>query len=59
MGPENGDQKMIAELFGVQPGDIKRPTQGEIGLLIGQQAASFHPVRRKAVSNLVLMENDF
>ena len=56
---EKVDKERIAELVGVQPGVIKRPTQGEIDMLIGQQAASLHPVRKRAVGNLVLMENDF
>ena len=56
---EKVDSKMIGELLGVSSDAISRPENGEIDILIGQQAASFHPVRKKAVGNLILMENEF
>jgi len=56
---EKVDSKMIAEILGVSSNAINRPEHGEIDILIGQQAASFHPVRKKAVGNLILMENEF
>ena len=49
----------IAEIFQVDPSSLNRPCDGEIDMLIGQQVASLHPVRFKAVGNLILMKNEF
>ena len=56
---ESINHEVISEMLGVSASALKRPNQGEIDVLIGQQAASLHPVRSKAVGNLVLMENEF
>ena len=56
---EKVDVNLIGEILGVASSTINRPVQGEINLLIGQQAASLHPVRKRAVGNLILMENGF
>jgi hypothetical protein len=53
------DVKVVGEILGVSSSAINRPVHGEIHLLIGQQSASLHPVRKRAVGNLVLMENAF
>ena len=50
---------MIGAILGVSSSAMNRPVCGEIDILIGQQAASLHPVRKKAVGNLILMENGF
>ena len=49
----------ISEIFQMEPTAINRPEEGEIDVLIGQQVASLHPVRIKAVGNLILMKNEF
>ena len=56
---ERVSYETIAEILGVKPCDVSRPIRGEIEILIGQQAASLHPVRVKAVGNLILMKNEF
>ena len=56
---ERVNYETIAEILGVKPCDVSRPIRGEIEILIGQQAASLHPVRVKAVGNLILMKNEF
>ena len=53
------DHKAIAEIFQMKPIGINRPNSGEVDVLIGQQAASLHPVRIKAVGDLILMKNEF
>ena len=56
---EKANVKIIGEILGVPSAILNRPAQGEIDMLIGQQSASLHPVRKRAVGNLILMENGF
>ena len=53
------DLQEAAKLLRVKPSEINRPSSGEIDLLIGQQYAAFHPVRRKASGHLILMSSEF
>ena len=49
----------IVEIFQMDPNSLNRPCDGDIDMLIGQQVAALHPVRCKAVGNLILMKNEF
>ena len=49
----------IACLLQIPETSLKRPLEGEIDVLIGQQYAGLHPVRISSNGHLVLMENEF
>ena len=49
----------IASLLQIPEGELNRPQEGEIDILIGQQYAALHPIRIKSNGNLILMENEF
>ena len=53
------NQEMICKILGIPLDSLDRPLEGEVDVLIGQQAAFLHPVFQKVVENLVLMKNDF
>ena len=53
------DIREAAKLLRVKAAEINRPSSGGIDLLIGQQYAAFHPVRKRASGHLLLMSNDF
>ena len=46
----------IASLFSVDSDSIKRPSSGEIDVLVGVQYAAYHPVRIEAKGHLLLLQ---
>ena len=53
------DLNKVAELLKVKVGELSRPKEGEVDLLIGQQYAAFHPSRHSSAGHLLLLKNDY
>ena len=53
------DLNKVAKLLKVEVGELSKPREGEVDLLIGQQYAAFHPSRHSSAGHLLLLKNDY